>query len=352
VFISDWYCEHPFAVDIIPSSVAAEISPFELLSYQFHNDDYAIPCLIQEFHGKKGENSCSEDAIFTAAGLSPLIAAQMLLLHRRGVRRVYYVRPLYYTFYFFAETFGIELVPVNDHPLLDESETLRLPTDSRQWLLLSDPIWFAGRNVHESHISHVILWQEKTGGTVLVDGAFQYQRWSQNQRPEQTARLDPALTLRNVCPTKAAAVHGIRFAYALIPVNLREELRYCYSNTAGSASAYDKYAAQAIMLWLNRPSSNETLLNLVCRRHSAMTKAGFFDDPIGAGASYFCFVRVPVDSSFLITMDQTFFDTVKYPDLVRFNLLLPKTELTAYVRLAMRTVHTVDKSIELDALNQ
>jgi hypothetical protein len=252
---------------------------------------------------------------------------------------------VYYTYHFLAETIGIELAPVNSSLLLDGSEELRLPEEPHQWLLLSDPIWFAGRNVSDHHVCQIAVWQERTGGTVLVDGAFQYQRWSDNHRPERTSQLDPSRTVRNICPTKAAAVHGVRFAYALIPSGLREELRYCYSNVAGSGSVYDKYAAHAMMSWLTRNTSNRNLLDFVSRRHTSMVETGLLADPIGADASYFCFVRVPVSTSRLVSMGQTFFDTVGYPGFVRFNLLLPESELRAYVRLAVETAG-VDCNVE------
>jgi hypothetical protein len=144
-------------------------------------------------------------------------------------------------------------------------------------------------------------------------------------------------TVRNLCPTKAVATHGPRFAYSIVPGRMHEELRYCYSNTSGPGSIFDKAAALSMMRWLNSSRSNEPLLEIVRMRHDHMVSLGFIRDPIGASASYFCFVSLPVDKTYLITMDQRFFDTTLYPEFVRFNLLLPKTTLIPYIRLAAKT---------------
>jgi hypothetical protein len=180
---------------------------------------------------------------------------------------------------------------------------------------------------------------------VMVDGAFQYQRWSGNRQPEQTSLLLPDQTIRNLCPTKAAATHGPRFAYTIIPAEMYEELRYCYSNSAGSGSVFDRAAALAMMRWLNSPDSNDGLMGLVARRYRDMVELGLLSDPVGAVASYFCFVRLPVDTSRLIVMDQKFFDAVCFPGLARFNLLLPRSTLVPYVRLAARARGLADQDV-------
>jgi histidinol-phosphate/aromatic aminotransferase/cobyric acid decarboxylase-like protein len=334
LFVSDWYCEHPFAEEVIPATARNGLTADELLPYHFQNDTDIVHAEIQSFHRIREGRELGRSNIFVAAGLSPLITAQMLMLRRRGVRRIYYVRPLYYTYYFLAESLGMTLVPVNDNPLVDSVEELRLPVESDTWLVMCDPVWYMGRNIDHLQIDAIRQWQVDRSGMIIVDGAFQYQRWVDNLDPEPTSSLLPEQTLVNLCPTKSAAVHGPRFAYAVIPADLHEELRYCYANTAGSGSIFDRTAAASIMRWLNSAASNTILIDRIRQRHTAMTAMTLLTDPIGARASYFCFVSVPVDECHLITMDQRFFDTTSLPGLVRFNLLLPLTELTKYVRLA------------------
>lgn len=336
VFVSDWYCQHPFADEILALMPGNVISPAEVLPYYFQNDAHNVHREIQSFHRKKGEWIPSVDQIFVTAGLSPLVTAQILMLKRLGIQRVYYVRPLYYTYYFLAETLGIELVPVNEEPALGSDAILSLPSENCQWLIICDPVWYLGRNVSPAVVEQIMRWQSESGGMVMVDGAFQYQRWSGNWRPEITSTLLPDQTLRNLCPTKSAAMHGIRFSYAIVPVGLREELRYCYANTSGSGSVLDRNAALAVMRWLNTAGSNAGLLEFIHGRYRALTQHHMIDDPIGASASYFAFVSLPVPREHLIVMDQQFFDATCYPGLVRFNLLLPDSDLAKYILLAAR----------------
>jgi aspartate/methionine/tyrosine aminotransferase len=347
LFVSDWYCEHPFVEEVLPPSARSGLTAEEVLPYYFQNDEHSIHREIKRFHESREGCILSHDNIFISSGLSPLITAQMLLLSRRGVRQVFYIRPLYYTYYFLAAALGIELVPVNGNPLVNSTEQLRLPDESGRWLLMADPIWYMGRNADDRAIDLVRTWQDVTDGTVIVDGGFQYQRWFENHQPERTSALRVDRTIRNLCPTKAAAMHGPRFAYSILPSEMSEELRYCYSNTAGPGSVFDRAAGLSIMHWLNSDVSNGRLMGLVRRRYEKMSTLGFLDDPIGARASYFCFVSVPVDESRLIAMDQRFFDTTGFPGLIRFNLLLPMRELVPYVQLAARARgHDVDQVLQ------
>lgn len=334
VFISDWYCEHPFADAVLPTSSVPALRGRELLPYCFQNDQLGLHAQIADFHESKGEGRLDADSIFVTAGLSPLITAQMLILKRRGVKRLFYLRPLYYTYYFLAETLDMELVPLNIDPMLDDDIKIELPQEHGQYLLLCDPVWYLGRNVSRSAIDAIRNWQLSTRGVVLVDGAFQYQRWTGNDQPEPTHCLIASQTIRNVCPTKQVAVHGVRFAYAIVPPEWHEELRYCYANTSGSGAVFDKVAASGIMRWLNGADSNSPLLEYIHSRYDSLTRHGYITDSIGAAASYFIFATVPVPAEKLIVMDQRFFDATCYPGQVRFNLLLPATDLSTYMRLA------------------
>jgi aspartate/methionine/tyrosine aminotransferase len=333
LFVSDWYCSHQFGRQIT-SGLDQGPGDDELLSYYFQNDDTDIHELILRFHALHSEINEGPDSIFVSAGLSPLITAQMMMLKRRGVRDIYYLRPLYYTYYFLAESLGLRLIPVNDNPSVLGNTALALPRESNCWLILCDPVWYLGRNLDAPVIAEITRWQVETGGMVVVDGAFQYQRWDGNDQPERTSEFIVDQTIRNLCPTKAVAVHGPRFAYAIVPPGMREELRYCYSNTAGSGSVFDRGASVSIMKWLNTQDSNQPLLDLVANRYRQLIDLGIMRDAVGAQASYFCFVSTPVEDRHLITMNQDFFDTTCFPDFYRFNLLLPDAEFTQFINLA------------------
>jgi S-adenosyl methyltransferase len=56
------------------------LSADDILPYYFQNDESRIHTQISDFHGAKSEGRLDPERIFVAAGLSPLITAQMLLL--------------------------------------------------------------------------------------------------------------------------------------------------------------------------------------------------------------------------------------------------------------------------------
>jgi histidinol-phosphate/aromatic aminotransferase/cobyric acid decarboxylase-like protein len=346
LFISDWYCDHPYVDDVMRAEITGRPAGKSVVAYYFQNDDQTLHQQIVKFHADHGERDYGPEQVFVSAGLSSLITAQIMLLARRGVRKLYYVRPLYYTYYFLAQTLGIELVAVNDVPAIESGAPLELPATSGEWLIVCDPVWFLGKSTSTDAIDNIRQWQQATGGMVLVDGAFQYQRWAENNRPEESSHLVPGQTLRNLCPTKAVAVHGPRFAYSLIPAEFLEELRYCYANTAGSGSIFDRDAALRIMAYLNARDSNTRLVDLMTARYRFLRSESFIDDPVGADASYFCFVRTPVPRRQMIVMDQTFFDIDCYPDLVRINLLLPLHTLVPFIRLAAEVQGTSSKVLK------
>lgn len=327
IFVGDWYCEHPFISKIISEQDRGRIDNVRLAHYYFPNDKDEIHRAILEFHRRKHEVNIETKNIFITSGLSPLITAQMYMLARMKIRKIFYVKPLYYTYYFHANTLGMELIPINAEPLIGDMAPITLPESRNCPLILCDPIWFMGRYANNDLMEILREWQEATRNLIFVDGAFQYQRWDNNQCPEQTSKLCSELTIRNVCPTKIAALHGPRFAYAIVPEPLREELRYCHSNVAGSGSAFDFISAIRIMKWLNSTSGGQPLLDFTRKRYEKFIEVGLFSDVIGAEASYFCFVDIHVAKDKLISMGQEFFDTSCYPEFVRFNLLLPYSEL-------------------------
>lgn len=334
LFVSDWFSEHPYVDAVLPPAVRHGLTGDDALAYYFHNDRSEIHRQIQAFHAARGEPAVRPESVFIASGMTPLITAQMILLRRRGLRRVFHVRPLYYSYYYLAESLGIELVPVNEHPIVDSTEQPRLPDEPGSWLIMCDPVWFMGRSVDTRLLDLVRDWQSATGGMVIVDGAFQYLRWSDNRRPESASRLLADQAMVNRCPTKAAAVHGPRFAYSIVPPSLKGALQDCYANVVGAGSAFDRIAGESIMRWLNLATSNDDLLRLVRARHAVMTRYGLLGDRIRPTASYFCFASLPLDAALVLGMDQRFFDTSCLPGMVRFNLLLPQAELIRYVRLA------------------
>lgn len=333
LFISDWYCEHPFVDDAL-RGVDLDLHGVDLAAYCFHSDHHDLQSEIRRFHEIRDGVTYEENTIYVTAGLSPLITAQMMMLRRLGYDTLYYTRPAYYTYYFHAETLGLRMVSVNDRPLDMADVSTHLPDEQGAVLLVTDPVWHLGRPIDGTCWDRITAWQNRTGGLVLVDGAFQYLNWSTRRVREHSASLNPSRTLRNLCPTKTVAVHGPRFAYCLVPAHLWEDLRYCYSNSAGSSSVFDHVAARAIMRSLNLAESNDKLLDLIQARYERLTELEVISDEVGARASYFCFVRTSVDPERLRTMGQVFFDSTSYDGMVRMNLLLRERTLRAFVDAA------------------
>lgn len=321
VFVSDWYCEHPFIERYLAPAMRTRLTRRQMVDYYFQNDTADLHRPISAFHERHDDVAYSPDEIFVGAGTSALLTAQMLMLWRAGIRKLFYVRPLYYTFYYIAELLGLELHPVNQAPLHEPGEVLALPkTDG--WLIVCDPIWFMGKPIHPKHIETIRRWQGATGGCVLVDGAFQYMNWREGRHAESTAHLLQDQTLRTVCPTKSVTAHGVRFSYVLAPSVMQEDLRYAYANSAGAGCVFDHEAGRQIMTVLNSRASNGALLRHIQAQYARCLEADVFRDPLGAEATYFAFVQPTGDLGKMIVMDQDFFDTTGFDGFVRFNLLL------------------------------
>lgn len=324
IFVSDWYCDRPFVRKYIPDDIfnRKNLTDRDLLYYRFPNDSYEVHEEIRKFHQKNDGVTYENDEIYIGAGMTALITAQLLMMMSQGFTEFYYTKPLYYTFYYHAKVLGIKLIPVCEIPLNKPDIKLGLP-DKKICLIVCDPIWYMGKAIVPEYIEKIAKWQKESGSYILVDGAFQYMKWDISDRYEHTSKLDKELTFRSICPTKALAIHGIRFSYTLLPKRHQEDIRYAYANSAGSACIYSDKAAVRIMQVLNSPESNSELLDYIKKKYYEYIHRKIFRDDIGAEMTYFIFVKMLGDQRKYIVMDQDFFDTINYPGYVRFNLLLP-----------------------------
>lgn len=322
IFVSDWYCDHPYGKKYLPPKLFADISKQDLLYYCFQNDTDTIHKEIIKFHQKSDGVTFQKKEIYIGAGMTALITAQVILMKSKGIDTFYYTKPMYYTFYYLAKILNIKLIPVCDIPLNKTGVALNLP-DKKVCLVICDPLWYMGRSIVPEYIKQIKRWQHHTGSFVIVDGAFQYMKWDIHDRFEPTSQLERELTFRSICPTKALVIHGIRFSYTILPSRFQENMRYAYANSFGSSCVYSHKAALRIMEILNSPMSNGDVLKYIKDRYRYYIERGVFADPIGANTTYFIFVKMFSDNSRYIVMDQDFFDTTNYPGFVRFNLLLP-----------------------------
>jgi hypothetical protein len=118
------------------------------------------------------------------------------------------------------------------------------------------------------------------------------------------------------------AIHGIRFAYAITPKNIRAKLNQIYENSFGSASVANLSHAHRTTEILNSSISNQKLLVIIKSRFGSLNKACVFNDVIKPDCGYFVFGKVccKSDGSW-IGMGPELFQLKGYLDYVRVNLL-------------------------------
>lgn len=174
----------------------------------------------------------------------------------------------------------------------------------------------------EEVIHKIREWQKKTGSVVFVDGSFQYTKWNQPHF-EHTASLDHDLTFRVVCPTKALAIHGYRFSYAIVPETERELFTYLYENMCGSTPLRNLLFAQQAMTVLGSNTSNKKILNEIEMSFNLLMKRGAIT-PVGTpDCGYFIFAKLKESMRNIIAMDESYFELSGYPEYVRVNLIAP-----------------------------
>ncbi|MCX4777623.1 pyridoxal phosphate-dependent aminotransferase [Streptomyces sp. NBC_01264] len=299
-------------------------NPQELQNYNFLSDSAAVTDAITRFHTRADGVTYERDAVYVSSGSSPLLLGSFLALKEMGVQEVCYVPPVYYACYYFCESLGIPMRQISGDLLHSETADLDLP-ERKTALVLCDPIWVFGTTVHERQIERIAQWQRRTGSLVLVDGTFQYARWDRSSRVELTSRLERELTLRLVCPTKSLAVHGTRFAYLLLPPELRETVRYACANITGATGAANEHFARRVMEVLDSDDSNDALVQHIQAERARLLDRGVIREEAALPeAGYYAFA-VLNDASMkdAIVMDQRFFELDGFDNHVRVNLLYP-----------------------------
>ncbi|WP_327275010.1 pyridoxal phosphate-dependent aminotransferase [Streptomyces sp. NBC_01224] len=323
-FLSGWQTTHPYAGRYLNGTHVVAQDPGTLQNYNFLSDSTSLTDAITGFHAKADDVAYERDAVYVSSGSSPLLLGFFLALKEMGVEEVCYVPPVYYSCYYFCDSLGIPMRQVSADLLHSETAELDLP-ERRSALVLCDPIWVFGTTVHERQIEKIAQWQRRTGSLVLVDGTFQYTRWDRSSRAEPTSRLDRDLTFRLVSPTKSLAVHGTRFAYLLLPPELRETVRYACANITGATSAANEHFARRIMEVLDSDESNDALVRHIQAERDRLLDSGVIRAEAGLPeAGYYTFAVLD-DASMkdAIVMDQRFFGLDRFDNHVRVNLLYP-----------------------------
>jgi aspartate/methionine/tyrosine aminotransferase len=318
-FLSGWQCDNPRSGDL-QKWIAIERAKLDDSRYQYLDGDLLIEEGFREFH--RSVDGMAPNRIFCAEGSSSLIFTFCTWLKSKGIAEVFYIPPLYFSAHFALRLLGIRARPISGRHAFEKGFTINLPAQTAT-LLLSDPVWYAGISLGRATVDRIIEWQRLTQSFVFVDGSFQYMRWN-GTVVEPTSQLSADHTIRVICPTKALALHGYRFAYATIPTALRPEFAHIYANLYGSASTAN-VAFGRVAATIGRARAITTaLVNLASDRHRELRSAGRISADWEAECGYFIFERIMADlSESPPLMDGSFFEQKRYPDHWRINLLSP-----------------------------
>lgn len=322
-FISGWETEHDIGYESLAAILAEDGAVDDALAYTVVGEDDALRGKIRQFHGQVDGSFPRESGLTIGAGSSPLVCALMTMLSAMGETEVFYLKPVYHTYYYMAKVLGIRMTAIGQVMCeRHESAALDLPKH-KCVLLVTDPAWIAGYSLSQDFWSTVRDWQQKWDSLVVVDGTFQYTKW-QSMAPELSTLLDPENTLRLVCPTKSLCAHGLRFAYVLSPSRLEEELGWVHTKFTGSSTKYDLVGAHLLMDQLMSAANNRDLVARVRSRYLALRDGGYIRSSVAEpDCTYYAFGAVSFDLVDALIMNRVHFE-LDYPDeYIRINLLSP-----------------------------
>ncbi|MEK2475873.1 aminotransferase class I/II-fold pyridoxal phosphate-dependent enzyme [Streptomyces noursei] len=319
VFLSDYNGGHPYVEKYLGE--LAHTAPHRLADitrYAGLDEDLRLRSKIAAMHERYDRVSYSERNVVPAGGSSSVLGTFVTWLAINGHRRVHYVAPVYYKLAYLLREFGIEPVPVASGHAYQPEFDLSLPGE-RTVLVLTDPVWYAGRRVPIDVLNAIAAWQRATDSLVFVDGTFQYMPWD-GQPGEASARLPVERTLRMVCPTKYLSIHGYRCAHLLVPTALREELADLHINLHGDVAVSDRlFAHRAADLMAQH--GNGDLVGHIRDNHAQLTSSGALAARTPVETGFFLFARPRVPHRWFLALDERYFELDGHPGYVRINLL-------------------------------
>lgn len=322
-FLFGWQCENPFAESLI-ARTEERSKKLNRVQYSYLEEDAELVDKIRRAH-QSLDGVMPADA-FCGGGATALLVTFAAHLRAEKIEEVYFVPPIYFSLHFAMRLFGIRARQVSRRHAFEPSFTMNLP-EKRTFLLLTDPIWYAGVPVPQHVLDEIAEWQGRTGSTVLIDGSFQYMPWNKTVS-EATAQLDPSRTIRLISPSKSLCIAGYRFAYFLAPNSLRNKISRTYTNIYASASADTiAFGHEAIRAMETRELTNK-LIDVIRRRHHRLRAEGKTESTLSAACGYFVFEKLNCDlPPKYVRMGGEFFDQASYPGYTRINLLSPSFNL-------------------------
>jgi len=323
-FLSGWQCENPFVSDFL--NLLKEKSRYiDYRRYQYFDEDERLPEKILNLHSSfDGQRP---QKVLCASGSTSLLYAFVTYLKRLGVKKVYYISPIYFTLHIAFELYGIESVPVAIKQPFENDFLLSLPEERSSILFFTDPIWFTGTKFKNETINEIINWQKRTSSFVFIDGSLQYLPWD-GILNEKTAKLDPNLTFRLVCPSKQLSIHGYRFSYLLLPKSHERGMAWTYANIAGPASADSIiFAHEAINAIIERNISKK-LMRAASEKYLQLCTHNVIKSDLLPECGYFVFVKINrhLPKGYTV-MDGKFFDLKSYQGYIKINLLSPSISI-------------------------
>jgi hypothetical protein len=323
-FLSGWQCENPFVSSFF-ATVKKRAESLDYTRYTYFDEHVALADSIVAMHAKFDRTP--PQSVMCGSGTTSLLFAFVTHLQSIGTPRIYYIPPLYITLYSALDRYGIETIPVSTKQPFESKFTLHLPEERNSTLLLTDPIWYAGTSIAPAIIDEIREWQRRTSSLVFVDGSLQYLRWNGTIN-EATARLDPSLTFRLICPAKQLSSHGYRFSYILLPQSHNRRMTWVYTNIFGPACTDSIAFGHEAVTAISNQRIPQELMALASKRHAYLRENKIIESEVTPDCGYFVFekIRVPLPEGY-VKVDGKFFNQQNYPDHIKINLLSPSMKL-------------------------
>jgi histidinol-phosphate/aromatic aminotransferase/cobyric acid decarboxylase-like protein len=321
VFISDWNGEHPFVPSFLDGFASRTVASLgSLTRYSHLEEDTALEDKLRRLHRDRyAEPGAGEVGYLPGAGSASFLTTMLFRSKQLGFDRLCYLPPVYNSAIYLIQEMGFAVRKGARDVDFAEDPGLDLP-DARCVLWFTDPVWFAGRPVRQETVDEIARWQRRTGSMVLVDGTFQYQRWD-GARFERSSGLDPRLTYRLVCPTKALAIHGFRFAYLIVPRAELPAVTELHSRLHGAAGVADRAFAHRAVATLDSDTGNRQLIDYARHRYEALIAAGGLREWLEPASGYFVFGKPATTPETVRGMGPECFEVRGHPGYLRVNLL-------------------------------
>ncbi len=321
VFVSDWNGDHPFMDEFLGDLGEVPIGRLGSLgTYSRMDEDLELTDAVAELHVRRyGETSVTAGRCVTGAGSTSFLTTLLMYQFLQGVREISYLPPVYYNAGWWIRKLGMGVRRVASNVDFSDDVEMSLP-EGRGLLWVTDPVWFAGVPLRDATVDRIADWQRRTGSTVIVDGTFQYMGW-EGATKEATDRLDPDLTFRLVCPTKTLAMHGFRFAYAIVPAQHAAPFAELHRRLHGAAGLADRLFARRAVEVLGTHDGALPLMSFARDRYRQLLASGAVTEAVEPESGFFVFGRPSVDATNFVAMDINCFGGKGYPGFVRVNLL-------------------------------